>query len=238
MSRSIVRIVSVAAAAAAFAAPAIAEAQVGTFRVPPGHRPPAGECRIWVDGVPPGRQPAPMDCATAVRMKPRNARVIYGDETILVDGKRPKKSKAKKRDRDDDDRWKHDRDDDDRWDRDRDDDDDDDDRRTRDSRWPSRDCIDRDRDGRCDAAGAGASLPEMIGIVLGGGPRTGEQARWLGRRDLRARIVDADRDRVAERVSWYDSSGRLVQAWLDANRDGRADAVRFYEGGRLVREVR
>jgi hypothetical protein len=48
--------------------------------VPPGHRPPAGMCRIWIDGVPPGRQPAPTDCATAVRNRPSNARVIYGDD--------------------------------------------------------------------------------------------------------------------------------------------------------------
>lgn len=42
--------------------------------------PPAGMCRIWVDGVPPTQQPAPTDCATAVRNKPANGRVIYGDE--------------------------------------------------------------------------------------------------------------------------------------------------------------
>jgi hypothetical protein len=48
--------------------------------VPPGHRPPAGMCRIWIEGVPPGRQPAPTDCATAVRNRPSNARVIYGDD--------------------------------------------------------------------------------------------------------------------------------------------------------------
>jgi hypothetical protein len=226
MSRSIVRIASVAAVAAAFVVPGSAEAQ-GKWSVPPGHMPPAGQCRIWVDGVPPGRQPAPMDCETAVRMKPRNARVVYGERTILVDGKKPKKSKGRKNDRYDD---RYEGRDDDRRDRD-------DDRWERDSRWPSDDCTDRNRDGRCDAV-ASRSLPGMIGIVLGGSPRTSEQERWLGDRGVRARIVDADRDRVAERVSWYDSAGQLVQVWLDANRDGRADAVRLYERGRLVREVR
>ena len=49
--------------------------------VPPGHMPPAGMCRIWIDGVPPGRQPAPTDCATAERNRPGNARVIYGAES-------------------------------------------------------------------------------------------------------------------------------------------------------------
>lgn len=48
--------------------------------VPATHRPPPGMCRIWIDGVPPGRQPAPTDCATALRRRPPNARVIFGDE--------------------------------------------------------------------------------------------------------------------------------------------------------------
>jgi hypothetical protein len=49
--------------------------------IPPGHRPPAGMCRIWIDGVPPGRQPAPTDCQTAVRNQPVNSRIIWGDNT-------------------------------------------------------------------------------------------------------------------------------------------------------------
>jgi hypothetical protein len=48
--------------------------------VPRGHRPPPGMCRIWIDGVPPGQQPAPTDCATAVRERPANARVLFGSE--------------------------------------------------------------------------------------------------------------------------------------------------------------
>ena len=47
--------------------------------VPDGYRPPAGMCRIWIDNVPPDRQPAPTDCATAVRRRPANAKVIFGD---------------------------------------------------------------------------------------------------------------------------------------------------------------
>jgi hypothetical protein len=53
-------------------------------RVPPGHMPPAGSCRVWIDGVPPGRQPRPTDCRTAEREAYRygsNARVVYGDRT-------------------------------------------------------------------------------------------------------------------------------------------------------------
>ena len=50
--------------------------------IPPGHLPPAGQCRVWYDGVPPGRQPAPTNCNQAERIASRdnNARVIYGDD--------------------------------------------------------------------------------------------------------------------------------------------------------------
>lgn len=49
-------------------------------RIPEGHRPPPGMCRIWLDGVPAGQQPAPTDCPTAVRNRPSNGRVIFGDD--------------------------------------------------------------------------------------------------------------------------------------------------------------
>lgn len=52
--------------------------------VPPGHLPPRGMCRVWIEGVPPGRQPRPTDCSTAEAERYRygaNARVIYGDRT-------------------------------------------------------------------------------------------------------------------------------------------------------------
>ena len=45
--------------------------------VPKAYLPPAGMCRIWVDNVPAARQPAPTSCATAIRNKPPNARVIF-----------------------------------------------------------------------------------------------------------------------------------------------------------------
>ena len=47
--------------------------------IPEGHKPPAGMCRIWLPNVPPGKQAAPTDCATAVRNRPANATVIFGD---------------------------------------------------------------------------------------------------------------------------------------------------------------
>jgi hypothetical protein len=65
-----------------------AHAQRGRDVVPAGYRPPPGMCRIWVDGVPAGQQPAPIDCATALRTRPSNGRVIFGDEGES----RPKKS--------------------------------------------------------------------------------------------------------------------------------------------------
>lgn len=53
-----------------------------TDGIPPGQRPPAGMCRIWINGVPPGHQPAPTDCTTAQLSLPANARIIYGDNTL------------------------------------------------------------------------------------------------------------------------------------------------------------
>lgn len=53
-----------------------------TSKVPKGHLPPRGMCRVWIDGVPPGRQPAVTTCAQAERDRVQygaNARVIYGD---------------------------------------------------------------------------------------------------------------------------------------------------------------
>jgi hypothetical protein len=53
----------------------------GHDRVPPGHLPPRGMCRVWIDGVPPGHQPPVTDCATAQMQRTTNSRVIYGDDT-------------------------------------------------------------------------------------------------------------------------------------------------------------
>ena len=51
--------------------------------IPPGHVPPAGQCRVWYDNVPPGRQPAPTNCdrAEQIASRDRAARVIYGDRS-------------------------------------------------------------------------------------------------------------------------------------------------------------
>jgi hypothetical protein len=65
--------------------------------LPREYRPPRGMCRIWIDGVPADKQPAPTDCATAVKNKPRNGRVIFGEEARPRDDEKEKeKEKPKK----------------------------------------------------------------------------------------------------------------------------------------------
>ena len=61
--------------------------------VPPGFFPPVGMCRIWINDVPPGQQPAPTDCASAVRNRPSNGKVLFGDEQQK--GKKGKSEKGK-----------------------------------------------------------------------------------------------------------------------------------------------
>lgn len=48
--------------------------------IKPEHMPPPGMCRVWIDNVPAGQQPAPTDCASAIRNKPQNGRVIFSDD--------------------------------------------------------------------------------------------------------------------------------------------------------------
>lgn len=48
--------------------------------IPRGLRPPPGMCRIWIDKVPAAQQPAPTDCASAIRNRPPNGRVIFPEQ--------------------------------------------------------------------------------------------------------------------------------------------------------------
>lgn len=66
----------------------------GKIVVPPGFAPPSGMCRVWIEGVPADQQPAPTDCATAVKNRPLNGRVIFSDEKATS----PKPSKKKSKD--------------------------------------------------------------------------------------------------------------------------------------------
>jgi hypothetical protein len=81
--------------AAALAPAHVAGAQARGDRkpaaIPEGSRPPAGMCRIWLDDVPAAQQPAATDCATAVKNKPQNGRVIFGDDYAKKDDKGDRK---------------------------------------------------------------------------------------------------------------------------------------------------
>ena len=77
---SMQRFALIAILSALISASPLAAQDTGSDKVPAGHRPPPGMCRIWIDGVPPGQQAAPTDCATAIRNRPANGRVVFGDE--------------------------------------------------------------------------------------------------------------------------------------------------------------
>lgn len=94
LTRPPVRLVRPLALCLALGAPSLLAAQVRGVSVtapaaPTGARattpavpvhllPPAGKCRVWMEEVPTAQQPAPTDCATALRLKPANAVVLYG----------------------------------------------------------------------------------------------------------------------------------------------------------------
>lgn len=194
-------------------------------KVPPGHLPRAGQCRVWYDGTPPGHQPPPTSCAEARRdAYYRGGRVIYGGGTYGGD-------RYDRRDRDD------------RYDR-----------RDRDDRARDGYCYERDGrhdpdcgyypdrrypDDRYPGAGYPTSLPDMVwGIIFGRGQARSDVRRWVGATDVRPRYADVDRNGRPEVVSWYTPNGRLVQRWIDDNRDGRADRVALYDGRRVVRVIR
>lgn len=202
--------------------------------IPAGHLPPPGECRVWHDNRPPGQQPPPTDCASARRQaRSSGGRVIYGggeqrDERgrRRDDGDWRRECDAKDREKGECD-WEDtrcvDRDRDGRCDNDRRD-----------------DCVDRNRDGRCDYDTTyPSSLPEMVwGVIFSRGQRVDDVRRWVGRGDVRAQATDANRDGLPESVTWVDAGGRILQRWIDDNRDGRADRVGVYENNRVVRVIR
>ena len=199
------------------ALPASAQSRArGPDQVPPGHRPPPGMCRIWIDGVPPGQQPEPTDCATAVRERPAGARVIFGDRRAGEaddrgqrgkDFKKPKKAKGFA----------------------------DDDRRGR--RGDDRCATAQIGDEECeDIVQRPGTWPQMLAAVaLSRGNRTDDVRRWLGDRATTVRYDDRDRNGRPERAMWYDQAGQLVQEWVDSDRDGVADMIRLYRDGKLMR---
>lgn len=196
-------------------------------KVPPGHMPQSGECRVWYDGVPPGQQPSPTSCAQAQRIAARDgARVIYGADT--------------RRGRDDD-RWERDderrrRADERRARGSRDDGDDDDrnrgrrdDRRTRDDR----DDDDRDRGRAVPRTGQypnGTRVPDTRSRDRRRENVSSTAAYQKGFDDgrVKGREDAGDRDsHDPERHAWYRSANRgyhtahgSMEAYADLYREG------------------
>jgi hypothetical protein len=48
-----------------------------SLRVPPGHYPPRGACRVWYAGRPPGRQPRATSCERLYGRVPYGAFILY-----------------------------------------------------------------------------------------------------------------------------------------------------------------
>lgn len=95
------------AVSALLAGATAAHAQVRSFTSPPAPRqetavprqfmPPPGMCRIWLDNVPPAQQPAPTDCATAIRRKPQNARVVFGPREATREKQGPPRDSTRRK---------------------------------------------------------------------------------------------------------------------------------------------
>ena len=81
MVRSLVWIVALGSLAAAPAAHAQRPKQDNKPANSQSQGVPPKMCRVWLDGVPADRQPAPTDCATAMRNRPPNARIIFGKDS-------------------------------------------------------------------------------------------------------------------------------------------------------------
>jgi hypothetical protein len=207
MIKQILLAVSIAAFAAMPAAAQEKQLTSGD-KVPAAQRPPPGMCRIWLEGVPPGQQPAPTDCATAVRNRPANGRVIFGDD---YNAKKPKQEGEERDDR--------------RGARREDASNESDERRGRDAQG-------------VQTITASQTLPEMMGgVFYGQGRRTADVRRWLGTSEFTPRFTARD-GRAPDRVTWVDSNGQVIQVWIDNNDDGQADIVELYQRGKLVTRYR
>lgn len=101
-------------------------------------------------------------------------------------------------------------------------------------------CTDANGNNVCDITNGSipATLPEMVNAVLvsrGQLTRTGRS--WLGSSAVSPRFSRSG-TRTPSRVTWLNRTGAVSQVWLDTNHDGRADIVRLYRGGKLVRTIR
>lgn len=55
------------------------------LKVPPGHYPPPGECRLWYPGRPPGHQPPPAPCGQLRGRVPPGAFILYNSRAWDAD---------------------------------------------------------------------------------------------------------------------------------------------------------
>jgi len=113
-----------------------------------------------------------------------------------------------------------------------------------DSRFGPPVCLDKDQDGRCDDLPGFASqaypqvLPQMRAAldVIQGRPST-EVMTWLGTNEFIVRVPDQGRGGIPWRALFLDQDSELLQVWTDTNRDGRADRVEIFRGGRRVKLI-
>lgn len=150
-------------------------------------------------------------------------------------GREKERGDETKRDRSERDGDRNERDADDDEDDDEDDDDDDDRRGVR-----GNGCVDANGNNVCDITRGSipATLPEMVNAVLvsrGQLTRTGRN--WLGGGVFIPRFQKSSTGAPRE-VTWIDGRRNMRQVWLDTDRDGRADVVRLYRSGKLVRTIR
>ena len=73
-----IEIVSGCAAHGSVYAPARDHRAYPAARIPEGHMPPPGECRIWYPDTPPGQQPPPGNCRDLERRVPPGAILVRG----------------------------------------------------------------------------------------------------------------------------------------------------------------
>ncbi|HEX7546401.1 MAG TPA: hypothetical protein VF368_06720 [Gemmatimonadaceae bacterium] len=98
MFRSSVRVLLLASFLAPIAALPLSGQETSTKEpkaansVPQSARPPAGLCQVWLENVPVSQQPAPTDCATAIKNRPNNARIVFGK--LKEDAPRPQLKSA------------------------------------------------------------------------------------------------------------------------------------------------
>jgi hypothetical protein len=215
--------------------------------VPPGQRPPAGMCRIWIDGVPPGHQPAPTNCETAVRNQPPNSRIIWGDNTARHRNVYDDRSDRGER-RDGDGNY----------------------RRDANGNVYDPSCMDNNRDGWCDyhpdvrsgirtrdnsghtgyprdgypgSLGGGtidrgqypSQMPAMTGATLiRVGVRTVDVQNWLGRAHSVPRRWTTTAMAFQKWPPGMTATAPSCRSG-DDDRDGRADAVEIYQNGSASR---